>query len=99
MTAQLPALGDKYMNLNYCAGLVIRRLRRERSMSGDIFGRLTGYSQQQISRYERGDSAFTLPVLMLFADALGMTVWALLDQVQFFCSGNSVDYVLHDKWG
>ncbi|WP_274371616.1 helix-turn-helix domain-containing protein [Morganella morganii] len=91
--------GKKCMHLNYCAGRVIRRLRRERQMSGDVFGGIAGYSQQQISRYERGESAFTLPVLMQFADALGMTLWSLLDQVRFFCLHNEGDYILPDKWG
>lgn len=99
IAAQLLGSGDKYMCLNYCAGRVIRRLRRERQMSGDVLGELTGYSQQQISRYERGETVVTLPVLGQFADVFGMTLWALLDQVRVSYINDADNYFLNDKWG
>lgn len=91
--------GDKFSHLNDCVGKIIRQLRRERHMSGEDLGALTGYSQQQISRYERGGSCFTLSVLMRFADALGVSVWDLLDKVRVFYIAGDDSYYPHEKWG
>lgn len=91
--------GDKFTHLNDCVGKIIRQLRREQHMSGEDLGALTGYSQQQISRYERGGCCFTLSVLMRFADALGVSVWDLLDKVRVFYIAGDDSYCPHDKWG
>lgn len=92
-------MGDKFSNLNDCVGKIIRKLRREQHMSGEDLGALTGYSQQQISRYERGGCCFTLPVLMRFADALGVSMWDLLDKVRVFYIAGDDSYYPNDKWG
>lgn len=90
---------DELNYLNICVGTVIRKLRRERNLSGEILGTLTGYSQQQISRYERGGCNFTIPVLMRFADAFNISVWDLIDKIRvFYITGND-NYYPDDKWG
>ncbi len=90
---------DELNYLNSCVGAVIRKLRRERNLSGEILGGLTGYSQQQISRYERGGCNFTIPVLMRFADALDMSVWDLIDKIRVFYTTGNDNYYPGDKWG
>ncbi|MEM8325518.1 helix-turn-helix transcriptional regulator [Morganella morganii] len=90
---------DRFTELNLCAGRIIRQLRRERHMSGEVLGVLTGYSQQQISRYERGGCCFTLSVLMRFAEALGVSVWELLEQVRGFYITDNNSYSMGYKLG
>lgn len=90
---------DELNELNSCVGTVIRKLRRERNLSGEILGALTGYSQQQISRYERGGCYFTIPALMRFADALDMSVWELIDKIRVFYTIGNDNYDPNGKWG
>lgn len=101
MRAELTASdgGEKCVCLNQSVGRIIRKLRRERKMSGEILGGITGYSQQQISRYERGVTYFTLPVIMQFAGALEMNVWELLDKVRVFYITGVDNYHPHEVWG
>lgn len=90
-------VNNEYTEINYCTGYVIRKLRRRKKMSGKQLGCATGYSQQQISRYERGLCMFTLPVLECFAEAFCMTIWNLLDEIKicYFTHSNSV--ISHEK--
>lgn len=61
-------------------------------MSGADVGYAMGYSQQQISRYERGNSRFTLIILAQFADVLGTNFWNLLDDIKLFYLTCYYDY-------
>lgn len=85
--------------LNSCIGLVIRKYRREKNLSGEELGSMTGYSQQQVSRYERGGSIFSLFVMMKFADALNVTLWELLDEVRRHYLTSGLDYNKNERWG
>lgn len=102
MNAKLTMLrdtDDEPTRLNFCIGSIIRKLRRERCMSGECLGALAGYSQQQISRYERGDCCFTMTVIMRLSRALGISVWDLLDKVRVFYITGDENYHPRDKWG
>lgn len=88
---------DKYADFDYCAGCVIRKLRRKLHMSGSDVGYAIGYSQQQVSRYERGSSRFTLTILNQFAEVLGITLWDLLDAIKLFYFTRYDDYLRHDN--
>lgn len=60
--------------INQAAGAVIRSLRKEKNLSGYDLGCLTGLSQQQISRYERGSNHLTLNLLIEILLALDTTL-------------------------
>jgi transcriptional regulator with XRE-family HTH domain len=51
-------------------GVIVRDVRRAQGLTQAELGRRTGYSAAQVSRYERGIAAFTVPVLRRFAAAL-----------------------------
>lgn len=57
-------------SLSYYCGIVINRLRRENNLTGKDFARMLNISQQQVSRYERGISNYTVDMLMLMAIVL-----------------------------
>ncbi|MEY1581216.1 helix-turn-helix domain-containing protein [Providencia manganoxydans] len=57
-------------NINYLIGCFIRKARRARGMSGKEFSQKLNISHQQLSRYERGLTSFTLCKLILFLRAL-----------------------------
>ncbi|ETO41266.1 helix-turn-helix domain-containing protein [Morganella sp. EGD-HP17] len=63
-------MNDKAKDMDYLVGLFIRRHRRKRGMNGKEFSRKLNISHQQLSRYERGESCFTLDKLALFLSAL-----------------------------
>ncbi|EKT61917.1 TPA: helix-turn-helix domain-containing protein [Providencia alcalifaciens] len=56
--------------LSYYCGLEIKRLRKERGLSGKELANLLYISQQQISRYERGTVNFTIDFLFEICAAL-----------------------------
>lgn len=60
--------------INKSAGEVIRLLRNKKQLSGYEFGQLTGLSQQQISRYERGVNHLTLNLLIKMLIVLDVTL-------------------------
>lgn len=59
--------------INRYAGRFLLQLRREYRMSGELLGGLVGLSQQQVSRYERGQSSLSLPQLILFASVFNLS--------------------------
>ncbi|HAE77686.1 helix-turn-helix transcriptional regulator [Morganella morganii] len=71
--------------INQAAGAVIRSLRKERNLSGYDLGCLTGLSQQQISRYERGSNHLTLNLLIEILLALDTTLDEFLYQMNIHC--------------
>lgn len=91
-TEKFSNYGGKLSDFDYCAGYVIRKLRRERCMTGADVGYAMGYSQQQVSRYERGSSRFTFVILEQFAYVLGVTFWDLLDAIKLFYFIRCDDY-------
>lgn len=91
------------LDLDYCTGRVIRQLRSAKKITGEELGGVVGYSQQQISRYERGCCQFTLKAMSKFSDGLGITLWSLLDEVRLFYIISQIDDAEYripvKKWG
>ena len=71
--------------INQAVGAVIRSLRKEKKLSGYDLGCLTGLSQQQISRYERGSNHLTLSLLIEILLALDTTLDEFLYQINIHC--------------
>ena len=53
-------------------GEQLRLLRRNKGLTGRDFGALLDLSQQQISRYERGNNYITTDTLLLMLSCLGV---------------------------
>lgn len=68
--------------LNSCAGSVIRTLRINKGMTGYELGRITGYSQQQVSRYERGHCTLSLLTLFKLSIAFDMRLSELINEIE-----------------
>ena len=88
--------------INHCAGNVVRKLRRRSNLSGYDLGCITGYSQQQISRYERGTCALTLPTLVKFALAFNIKLSDLINEIETEMELDKLDLekeFLSEKWG
>ncbi|EKT60338.1 helix-turn-helix transcriptional regulator [Providencia sneebia] len=49
--------------MNRNIGLYIRKIRREKNLSGNQLARLLNISQQQVSRYETGKTKLTFEVV------------------------------------
>ena len=64
--------------INAAIGQKIRECRESLGMRQEALGTLVGVEHQQVSKYERGVSAMTTPRLVAIADALGVSVMALL---------------------
>nr|WP_314266670.1 helix-turn-helix transcriptional regulator [uncultured Moellerella sp.] len=71
--------------INENAGEVLRLLRKRKQLSGEDLGKLTGLSQQQISRYERGVNHLTLSLLVQFLVALDTTLDEFFYQLNIYC--------------
>ncbi|HDF2330308.1 TPA: helix-turn-helix transcriptional regulator [Morganella morganii] len=69
-------------------GALIKELRVSRRMSGEILGGLLGISQQQISRYERGESKLTLNQINNISYVFNMSLWEFMEILRFFCEEN-----------
>lgn len=67
------------LTLQECVGILLRKLRIEKGLSGEELAFYVGLSQQQISRYERAESEMTLGQLQMFSEALGMSIWKFMD--------------------
>lgn len=63
-------------------GECIRRLREERGLSQVEFGEKCGFYQTYVSRIERGQANPTLNALEVLANALGINVFQLFDQLR-----------------
>ncbi|MBP6123062.1 MULTISPECIES: helix-turn-helix domain-containing protein [Providencia] len=66
------------LNVNQIVGSEIRKRRKRLGLSGMELANLIGVSQQQISRYERGECNINLENLHVLADALNT------DMISFF---------------
>ncbi|MDD9339258.1 MAG: helix-turn-helix transcriptional regulator [Providencia heimbachae] len=65
-------LNNRTLSLSQYVGGLIRQVRLENGLSGRELARLVHMSQQQISRYERGQTGFQLDVLFRLLFALKM---------------------------
>lgn len=69
---------DKYRerklgnSLNKDTGLFIRQARLAKSLTGQELGKLIHVSQQQISRYEKGDTVLNIETLYLIFSVLNV---------------------------
>lgn len=68
-------------SLNENAGRLLRSLRCQLGISGEELGGIIGLSQQQVSRYERGESELTLGQLQRFSEALNMSIWEFVGKL------------------
>lgn len=57
----------------YC-GIAIKRLRKEKKISGTDLARILNLSQQQLSRYERGVNKFTIDSIFNISIALNISI-------------------------
>ncbi|MEQ4787142.1 helix-turn-helix transcriptional regulator [Morganella morganii] len=67
------------MSLNKSAGALIRDLRKKKKISGEVLAGFVGVTQQQISRYERGETELTLGKLQEIAGFWGLSFWQFTD--------------------
>nr|WP_282557847.1 helix-turn-helix transcriptional regulator [Providencia burhodogranariea] len=69
-------------NVNQIVGKEIRKRRKKLGLSGIELAELIGISQQQISRYERGECNITLENLFSWANALDVSlIYFLSDEL------------------
>ncbi len=83
------------MWLNKSTGALIRNLRKKKKISGEVLSGFIGVSQQQISRYERGETELTLGKLQKIAYFFGLSVWQFIDLLyshHIKCSDKLADY-------
>lgn len=66
----------KYVSAN--VGSKIKEIRKSIRMSGHDLAEKIGVTQQQISRYESGQSAITIDMLILISRALNVSINQLL---------------------
>lgn len=65
-------LEDGSLSLSSYAGGLLRIIRCENGLSGEQLAKNINISQQQVSRYERGETGFQLDMLFRFCSALRM---------------------------
>ncbi|ENN8378941.1 helix-turn-helix domain-containing protein [Providencia rettgeri] len=63
---------QKNIPLSHYVGLLIRKARIQNGLTGTELAKQVYLSQQQISRYERGQTGFQLDVLLRMLSALNM---------------------------
>lgn len=68
--------------INHCAGNVVKELRKCNGLSGYDLGCITGHSQQQISRYERGASTLNLSTLVKFSFAFNIKLSDFINKIE-----------------
>ncbi|MBT0318420.1 helix-turn-helix domain-containing protein [Morganella morganii] len=66
------------VDIKVYVGSRIRSVRQSLKISGEELGSRVGLSQQQISRYESGQSMMTIGVLFLISEALNVPVSRLI---------------------
>jgi transcriptional regulator with XRE-family HTH domain len=73
-------------------GNCIRALRLEAGLSQVEFGERCGFYQTYLSRIESGQANPTLNALEVLANALGMTVFDLFDEVKAMAPSKSANH-------
>jgi transcriptional regulator with XRE-family HTH domain len=77
----VPNLSSQRQNPTLVAlGQAIRRLREEKELSQDGLALIAEVDRAYVGRLERGDNAAALLTLKRIADALGVSMAALMDQ-------------------
>ena len=64
----------------YC-GITIKRLRKEKNLSGTALARALNISQQQLSRYERGINKFTIDSIFNISIALDIPIKDFINSI------------------
>ncbi len=88
--------GSECCNLEQYVGTVISARRKGMGLSGKELGERVGLSQQQISRYERGETSITLSNLESLSLALGMSFRQFIDEL-FLYAGMSKKWTAADS--
>lgn len=70
-------LEDDSLPLSGYIGGLIRDIRYQRGLSGEMLARHINISQQQVSRYERGETNFQLDMLFRFFSAFRMNEYEI----------------------
>jgi transcriptional regulator with XRE-family HTH domain len=77
----VPNLSSQRQNPTLVAlGQAIRRLREEKELSQEGLALIAEVDRAYVGRLERGDNAAALLTLKRIADALGVSMAALMDQ-------------------
>ncbi|MEQ5033514.1 helix-turn-helix transcriptional regulator [Morganella morganii] len=98
---------DVMPSLQKTAGFLIRELRIAKKMSGLELGRILNVSQQQISRYERGETELTLDKINKISSVFDLSIWQFIDVLSYIheekCNKKNIPYDCeYDKnlwWG
>lgn len=74
-------------------GRALRTLRLEKGFSGSQLAKMINISQQQLSRYERGESKITIDMVFKISVVLGVTIEEIyryfIDEVVLYDVENS----------
>lgn len=76
-----PSIATSVMSITQLAAFLIKKLRKERGMTGSELAQIMDMSQQQISRYERAITELTLEQTEKFALVFDMTIWQFMDEI------------------
>ncbi|MFL9021120.1 helix-turn-helix domain-containing protein [Proteus mirabilis] len=61
-------------------------------MSGEVLAGFIGISQQQISRYERGEVDLTLDKIKTISSFFNITIWEFMELLYLFYSPGNCDF-------
>lgn len=64
----------------YC-GVVLRRIRKNNNLTGADLAKILNISQQQVSRYERGVTKFTVDMLLSMSIALNVSFESIIKSI------------------
>ena len=64
----------------YC-GVVLRRIRKDNNLTGADLAKILNISQQQVSRYERGVTKFTVDMLLSMSIALNVSFESVIKNI------------------
>ncbi|EQB9157411.1 helix-turn-helix domain-containing protein [Morganella morganii] len=76
--------GLSSLSLNENAGQLIKALRKSKKVSGEVLAGFLGISQQQVSRYERGETELTLEQIKKISGFFNISIWEFMDILYFF---------------
>lgn len=79
--------------LNQGSGILIKALRKKKGISGAVLAGFIGISQQQISRYERGEIDLTLDKIKTISSFFNITIWEFMELLYLFYSTGSCDFI------
>lgn len=84
--------------LSLSLGACVRRLRLEQGWSQVEFGERCGFYQTYLSRIERGTANPTLNAVEVIADALGLDIFQLFEQVKLTPPATEAGKKRPTKW-